>query len=121
MKKTSYFRTIDNRAYIDVNADARRDPEDAMILRPLEPSELRLYNQRRRDKHTDEEIYAEISRLYYDEQDAILESSRAIKSQLTHHISLRVGEPLPTLERMSTEDLTKLFLAMIRRSPSPAS
>lgn len=117
MKKSSYFRTIDDRLYIDVNADARKDTEDAIILRPLEPSELRIYNQRRREKQTDDEIFAEISRLYYDEQATIQESSRAIKSQLTHHIGLRVGEPLPTLDRMSTEDLTKLFLALIRKSP----
>jgi hypothetical protein len=119
MKKTSDFRSVERRIYIDVNAATRKAPEDAIILRPLEPAEVRLYSELRRANRTDAEIYAEISKPQYDEQAAILESSRALKGQLTQHNSLRVGEPLPTLDRMSTEDLTKLLLALIRKQPVP--
>ncbi len=115
MDSNQCFLRFQNNVYAFLNWRLREKPFDVMVLHPLDTRQLVTYQKLLKQGRTDESIF----NTFFPPVDkpkkrVLIDVDLLTKEQLVHLICTITRESLPSLSRMSTEDLKTLFSVLDR-------
>ncbi|MBV9463782.1 MAG: hypothetical protein JO317_06085 [Verrucomicrobiae bacterium] len=112
---TRYFTSHDQDVYAILNWQGYKGPDHAVALRKLTPEQADAYRAQRREGRTEQEIFASLFPRRPAKPVRLLPPKISVEIDLLHRSQLlellrrRLGERLPTLDRLSTPDLRALL------------